>query len=400
MSRTRLIILTVLLGGISPLGALGVDTVLPAAAAMADIFGDSIDAGRAVLQDSVAAFFLGAAFSQLIVGPLADRYGRRPVLLIGLTLYALAALAAAFAPNAAALIAVRFVHGLTSATGAIVSRAVARDLYDREFAARLISFVMVVSGIIPIFMPFIGGELVQAFGWQSVFLFMAAYTAVMTLACYWQLDETSGRADRHALDLAQLPRVLWSIARNRDSIGYIICLICVSAAFFSFIAGSESVLRKHYGQSVTAYGVQFGFVSAGSLVSVFFAGLLVVKFGIDRMVLMGTTVVALAGISMAVAWWLGFLHAAAIVIPMLVFRMGQAFITPAATAGALSPFPHMAGRAASLMGFLQHGSGAIIVKTVGIWSIASPAPMVLAIAIFGSGALAAYLFLIRTRVSG
>ena len=227
MTRSRLVILTVLLGGISPLGALGVDGVLPATAreSMVEIFGTDLDSGRAAVQGSVAAFFLGAAFSQLIVGPFADRFGRRPVLLVGLSLYAAAAAGAAFAPNVTVLVAIRFLHGLTSATGPIISRAVARDLYDREKAARLLSFVMVVSGVIPIFMPIIGGQLTQLFGWQSVFLFISAYMVVMILACYWQLEETADATDRRALNLTELPRTLWTIASHRQSLGYLACLI-------------------------------------------------------------------------------------------------------------------------------------------------------------------------------
>ena len=256
MTRSRLIILTVLLGGISPLGALGVDGVLPATAAMVEIFGTDLGSGRAAVQGSVAAFFLDAAFSQLIVGPFADRFGRRPVLLVGLSLYAAAAAGAAFAPNVTVLVAIRFLHGLTSATGPIISRAVARDLYDREKAARLLSFVMVVSGVIPIVMPIIGGQLTQLFGWQSVFLFISAYMVVMILACYWQLEETADATDRCALNLTELPRTLWTIASHRQSLGYLACLICSSAAFFSVISASEPVLRKHYGQTVNLYSLE------------------------------------------------------------------------------------------------------------------------------------------------
>lgn len=390
LTRTRLIFLTLILGGIGPLGALGVDTTLPSLGVM------GVDLGaEETISLSISAFFLGAAISQLVIGPLADRFGRKPVLVIGLSLYAVAAIASAFAPSLAVLVIIRFAHGLTSSTGQIIARAIARDLFDRDAVARLLSFMMVVSGSVPIVMPVIGGQLTQLIGWEAVFIFIAAYTLLMTLVCGISLPETLEEKDYNALRFREILRAFLIIIRNRDSRGYIICLICSSAGFFAWIAGSSRVLIEGYDESITAFSFEFALVSAGGFATALFVGFVVVRFGIDRLVGAGGIFASIAGIVMVVLLITGLDSAVLLVASMLVFRVGTGLINPTATAGALSPFPHMAGRASSVLGFFQQGTGAIVVPAIGFYSAGGSGPMVGTIAVAGIGGLLSYLFIIR-----
>ncbi|MDA0238841.1 MAG: multidrug effflux MFS transporter [Proteobacteria bacterium] len=390
MTRTRLIFLTLILGGIGPLGALGVDTTLPALGIMGIAFN-----AEETISLSISAFFLGAAFSQLLIGPLADRFGRRPVLLLGLTLYALAAIASAFAPSLAVLVGIRFIHGLTSSTGQIIARAVARDLFDRDAVARLLSFTMVVSGSVPVLMPVIGGQLTQLIGWEAVFIFIAAYTIMMTLVCGIALPETLAEKDQNALRFMELLRAFLVIIRHRESRGYIICLVCSSAGFFAWIAGSSRVLIDIYGESITAYSLEFALVSAGGFMTALFVGFVVVRFGIDHLVGAGTVIASLAGVTMLTLLLTGLDNAVFLVASMATFRIGLGLLNPTATAGALSPFPHMAGRASSVLGFLQQGTGAIVVPAIGFYSAAGALPMIGTITVAGVAGLLSYMFLIR-----
>lgn len=375
-----------LLGGLSVLGPLSLDASLPAIPAMAAFF--RTDTGA--VQMTVGALSLGVAVGHLVYGPVSDRFGRRPVLLFGLTLYTVSAAAAAFAPGIEALAAIRFVQGLAAAAGFIITRAIVRDLYDREGAARMLAYLMVVLGLMPVVGPVIGGHLSVWFGWRSVFVLMAAYCGLLTLVLWRFLDETLQRSNQRALRPLAIVGNFARILANRSFLGYLVCSAGSFGGLFAILSGSAPVLIEFLGQSPDTYGYEFALMMVGHLLAAAWGGRMVVRLGIDRLVFIGALVCVLAGLAMFTLAMAGIATLAAIMAPVFVFMVGFALVMPHATAGALSPFPEMAGTASALLGFFQLGVGSSVAILVGAFADGTQMPMTVAMAVAGLVSLAGF----------
>ena len=215
-SREPGLILTSGFGAATFLGALGTDAFLPAMVAIAHAF--DADLGR--IQFAVAAFFFGGALGQAVIGPLADRFGRRPVLLTGIAIYSLTALSAMWAADITMLIMLRALQGAAGSSGRIVIRAIIRDLYAREVAARVLSYITVIGTCIPIFGPMISAQLIIRFDWQAVFAFMALFSAGVWLLLWRYVDESLGEKNLHAIRPMTMLINFDEIARNRTFLVY------------------------------------------------------------------------------------------------------------------------------------------------------------------------------------
>ena len=231
---------------------------LPAFPLLAESFGTSVDH----VQLSLAAYFIGLAIGQLVYGPLADRYGRRGPLLIGVVLFTLASLASAFAPSMDWLIGIRFVQALGGCAGMVVARAVVRDLCDPMTSAKVFSQLMLVMGLAPILAPVAGGALLASFGWPSIFILLTLFSAMCLVAVTLWLPETYP---------AGLPRQPMSGAlgqylrlfRDRFFIGHVLTGALCMAGMFAYITGSPFVFIELYGVKPEHFGWLFGINAAG-----------------------------------------------------------------------------------------------------------------------------------------
>jgi len=247
-----------ILGALSAFGPLAIDMYLPAFPLLAESFGTSVDH----VQLSLAAYFIGLAIGQLVYGPLADRYGRRGPLLVGVTLFTLASLASAFAPSMDWLIGVRFVQALGGCAGMVVARAVVRDLCDPMTSAKVFSQLMLVMGLAPILAPVAGGALLASFGWPSIFILLTLFSAMCLVAVTLWLPETYP---------AGLPRQPMSGAlgqylrlfRDRFFIGHVLTGALCMAGMFAYITGSPFVFIELYGVKPEHFGWLFGVNAAG-----------------------------------------------------------------------------------------------------------------------------------------
>ncbi len=378
--------LTVLLGLAVALDPLSIDTALPALPAMAE----GLAAPLSDIQLSLSLFVLGMAAGQLFHGPASDRFGRRPVMLAALVLYILASAALALAPGVAVLIAARVVQGFAAAATQTVSRAVIRDRFDRDAAARVLSYVLLMLGIAPIVAPALGAWLAGSVGWRAVFWVMAVYGALVLVAHRRWLPETNRTPDARALDPARLSGTLAEIGRSRIFWSYVGCGAAAYAALFAFLIGSPAALIVFLGATPGEFSLWFAVVMLGNLIGYPVAARLIGRLGLDRVLAIGTAGGLVSALAIAALPVAGVHAMAAIVAPFFFYMFFFALILPAATAGALSPFPHVAGAASSLLGFVQLGAAALAGALVGVFEDGTQMPMVWAIGAAGLLGLAAW----------
>jgi len=368
------------------LGALSIDMFLPALPAIAAAFG----APPATVQLTVTLFLMAFAVSQLVHGPLSDRYGRRGVLLGGLALYAVAGLACAMAPGVGVLIGARVLQALGGGTGPVVARAVVRDLYDRERAARVFSYMSMAQSLNPMLAPIVGGYVHEAFGWRAIFWVLATLGALFVALMAVGVRETNVRRDHAALHPGQMGRNLRVLLTDRSYLGYVLVNALMFGGQFAFISGSSFVLIGVLDVSPSVFGLCFGTVAFGIMTGTFLSGRFGGRIGLDRTILVGTTLGAAAGLGLAALAWSGVLTVAAVVAPMYVFAVGLGLTLPNGMAGAIGPFPRMAGLAAAVAGFLQLTGSALYSMAVGRFFDGTARPMATAIALAGVAALVCF----------
>ena len=391
MTRTNYLILVILLGILQAMPPFSIDTSLAAIPAMAGAL--TTNAGS--IQLTLSAYVFGAAIGQLVLSPLSDRYGRKAMMIWGLTAYILAAIGCAYTNNVEMLAAMRFIQGSSTFAGRILPRAMARDLYDREEAAKLLSFMAVLSGMAPIIAPLIGATLLETAGWRSIFLFMVGYGIFTLILVILFLKETLPPERRILLVPATMITNFLRVVRNRTFISYGACVFCMMGGLMCFLTSSSSVFILFLKQTPQEYAYAFGGIMIAYSLFSFIAGKLVSRLGIDKLIHTGTLIGCLSGIAMWACAAAGYNTVWAIIIPMFGYIAALSFILPQATAGALSPFGDMAGSAMSNLGFIQTCIAAATAAISGILFNNTQMPMVTIIALFSVGALASYYGLVK-----
>lgn len=370
---------------------LATDTVVASLPGMGRYFG--VSASQA--QITLSVFVIAVALSQLIYGPLSDRYGRRPVLIGGGTLFALASVACTLAPDIETLIAARFIQGLGCCAPVVVSRAVVRDIHGAEGAARMMSYISSAMAMIILAGPMIGGALEQQIGWRAVFVFLTLVGALL-IACYaLLLPESNPHVGTVDFDLRRFAGEARRMLGNRRFLGNTLCVCGTYCVVMSFLSAGPFVLIDLLGLSPQRFGMLFGLCILGYVIGTLVGGRLMNRFGALRLMGIGTTMTALAGLAMLGLALAGARSAAAIFVPYVFFTLGNGFVQPAAMAGAIAPFPKLAGTASAVMGFLTQSTGAIAGYVVVRLYDNSPIPMTLAIAAASVGMFASYRLLLK-----
>lgn len=381
------VVLTLLTG----FGPMSTDVYLPSLPALVTAF----DTDIATVQLTLSVFLVGFAVAQLVYGPVSDRFGRRPAILAGVAIFTAASIACALATSIEMLILCRFLQALGACCGPVLGRAVVRDLYGPERSARILAYMSMSMALAPAIGPMIGGVLQQEFGWQATFWLLVGFGALMLASVLGLLGESNRHRDPLATSPARLVRNYANLLRHRRYIGYVAIVACSYSAIFTFISGSSFVLSGMLGLSPPVYGACFGVVCIGYICGTFGSGRLTLRLGINRMIAAGTLVMLAGAAVMAGLAAAGVFTVWAVVGPFFVVMIGVGLTLPNAIAGAIAPFPAMAGTASALMGFLQMTLAALVGIAIGHATGSDGLPMAVAVLLTALGALSAFRFLVR-----
>ena len=375
----------VLLTMVVALGPVSTDLYLPSLPAI----GRNLTADQPSVQLTLSVFLAGFAACQLIHGPLSDRFGRRPVLLGGLALFLAASIGCAFAPTIDWLIAGRFLQAVGACVGPVVGRAVVRDVYGRERAAKVLAYMGAAMAVAPAVGPVLGGIMQHWLGWQANFALMALFGLAAIVGTALLLDETNVHRNPEATRPRRLLGNYATLIRHRAYVGYVMMMTCAYAGLFAFISGSSFVFIDYHGLSETAFGFCFAAAVVGYMIGTLLSARLSGRFTLEQSATAGAIVSAVSGCTAAGLGFTGIDGVAAILIPMACYMIGLGLVMPNAMAGAIGPFPKMAGAAAALGGFTSFGFAAIWGNAAARLTDGTPLVMTTALGLAGIGVLVA-----------
>lgn len=334
------------------IGALSLNVFLPSLPSMADHFG--VD--YALMQLSVSAYLATTAIVQIAIGPISDRYGRRPVVLGMAAIFTAASIGAIYAPNFGIFLACRLTQ-TSIAAAFVISRAIVRDMVPQDQAASMIGYVTMGMSLVPMVGPAAGGLLDQAFGWQASFWMLAAGGLLVAGLCFFDQGETFTRREGgFRAQVREYPDLLTS----QRFWGYCLAAAFASGAFFAYLGGAPFVGSSVFGMDAAELGLYFGAPAVGYLVGNGISGRFTVRVGINRMVLWGAVLQTAGMAALLVFDVMGFVQPEVFFGFMIFVGLGNGILLPSANAGMLSVRPALAGSAAGLGGAFMIGGGAAL----------------------------------------
>ncbi len=387
----NLTLLTIILGSFTGLTPLAVDMYLPAMPALGRAFGASASA----VQLTLSTFFLGLGIGQLIYGPLSDRFGRKLPLYIGGALFVGASIGCALVTSIEAMVALRFVQALGSAAGLVVPRAMVRDLFQPQHAARVYSMLMLVMGVAPILAPLVGGYMLIWFGWPAIFWLLAAAGTVIAAAAAWTLPETRVPGGAGTLGFGHVLRSYAAVLRDRRFLGFTLSGGLPMAGMFAYIAGSPFVFIELFGVPEEAYGWLFGCNAVGFIGASQVNRRLLMTHAADKVLRAGSLMSAGAALVLMTTALTGFGGLFGIAVPLFFTIAPLGIIMPNATAAAMAGHGERAGTAAAVMGIIQFASGGLASAAVSALQDGTALPMCAVIVATSLGGIAARLALVR-----
>lgn len=358
--------IALLLASLSALGPFSIDTYLPS---FLDIAA-SLGASQLQVQQTLSIYLFSFAVMTLWHGAIADRFGRRRVILAALALFGLASVGCTLATSIEQLWFWRAMQGITAGAGIVISRAIVRDLYDGADAQRLMSQMTMMFALAPAVAPVIGGWLQTLFGWRMVFAFLVLMTSLLALACWRLLPETLPVEKRQSLRPGYLGRSYWRVLTAPAFLFACAALALNFAGFFIYVLSAPVFLMQQLGLPETAFLWLFGPAMGGLLCGSWLSGRLAGKLSLSRSIALGYAVMLSAaslniGINLALPPSLPWS-----VLPLFVYTSGMSLAMPCLTILALDPYPEKRGLAASCQTFLQsafNGLAAALIAPA-LWS--------------------------------
>ncbi|MGI2261115.1 multidrug effflux MFS transporter [Shewanella sp. GXUN23E] len=380
-----------LLMSIVLLSPLAIDIYLPSMPAMATEFGVS----DSDVQSTLVLFLAAMGLGQILIGPMADKFGRRPVVLGGIVFYVLSSLLAVYAMEFSMLQLARVAQGFAACSASIVVFSAVRDCYSTAESARIYSYLNGAICVIPALAPTLGGLLALQFGWRSNFVFMAAYGLLMLFVVYFRFTET-----RPASTDTSAPLYRWSrykpVLSNSHFMFYAICCMAGMGAILSYVSYSPMWLIGQLGVDELTFSGLFALNAAFNIAACFGAPIVIRHLGNRPTVVLAMSLMLLAGLLELGFYQLGTVSgmsgALAYMLPMILLCVGFALLLGPATSMALAPFGDRAGTAAAMLGFFQMSGAALL--TAALQQTGLPAPL----AVGGMMALlSALLLLVMTQ---
>lgn len=385
---------TLLLGALAALPPLAIDMGLPALAAL----GTSFNAFPATTGLTLSLFMAGFAITQLVFGPFSDRYGRRPILLIGCGIFALANVMCAIAPSIHALIAWRFIAGAGAGAAAVLEMAIVRDLFEGSAARAQFSYINLVMSIAPMIAPIIGGWVLVVADWRSIYGVLAVGGFVLLIALAIGFGESIPHRDKSAIALHRLVSNYLRVLGDRICVGYALVNGLSFGCLFAYVAGSPLVLIDVLGLSTTVYGWFFASTALAIMAGSFLNGRLSVR-GVppSRLLKVGLRLAVASAIALVLVSVSNNVRVVTL-MPLLVlntFCFG--LIAPNAKYGALQSLPEVAGVAAAVLGFTQMLLGGTLASALVafLYDGRTATAMTSVMTLFALAALATYATIVR-----
>lgn len=353
--------LIILLAATSALGPASMQILLPAIPVIRDSFAVSNEVAQLTLSLSMLAIALGT----LVYGPMSDKYGRKPVMLAGLIVTLFGSVLCYFSHSIEMLILSRFVQAFGGAVGLVLARAIVRDVYGAQEAARVIATLVMVMVVAPMLSPALGGELMLLFGWESVFVVIAIMTFVMALFLSSKLPETLIEPVLFQGVGSMLTNYL-RLFRSRVFCGYAFCVTFVSVVFFSFISAAPEIMVSVLHRPPNEYGYYFIMVPAGFMAGNYVARYFGHSYSINQLIGLGASIAAVGIVLTIVLQLAGLKQPIALFAPVALAIFGNGITLPNAQAAAINEFPKFAGSASGLTGFLQMAFSAVAAQLVAV----------------------------------
>jgi len=365
------------LGALTAFGPFTTDMYLPAFTALAR----DLNASEIAVQATLSTFLVGLALGQLVIGPLADRHGRRTPLLIGLVIYIAAAAACALSPNIESLWVARFAQSIGTCAAIVIARATVRDLYSGADGAHFLSMLMLVLGTAPIVGPPLGSVILEVYSWRGIFWFHTAIGTAALIAVVFALPETLPAKKRARGGILSVLKGYVALLQDRRYIAPTLAADCVFAGLFAFLAAGPFILIDVYGLTPQHFAFLFSFNAFGFVVGTQINARLVRRYGPARMLTGALFVYFAAAIAMLASVMSGFGGFVGLAVPLFVLFATVGAAPTNALALAQEHYPHMAGSATALFGAIQFGIGASIGVLVGLLYDGTAFPMAAIIAV-------------------
>jgi DHA1 family bicyclomycin/chloramphenicol resistance-like MFS transporter len=383
--------LTIVLGALTAFAPLSIDMYLPSLPTLELVFA----APAASVQLTLSAFLAGIAIGQAFYGPLSDRFGRKPPLYAGLSLYVAASIACAYAPSVDAMIVLRFVQAASGCAGIVIARAIVRDLVEGIEAARAFSTLILVMGVAPILAPLLGGYVLLWLGWQAIFWALALFGLACLVAVATGVPETRPAAQRTTGGVVSAIVVYAHLIADRSFLGYALTSALALAGMFVYITTSPHLFIDVFGLSTQAYGWLFGTNAAGFIAVSQLNRVLLGRFGMHRVLAWGVRLNFAAALVLLLVAVSGFGDLAGILVPLFVAIATLGILMPNAVAAALAGHAIHAGSASALIGTTQFVLGAAAGAIAA--GLHSESALAMAGAIAGSSAAAVAAHALLTR---
>ena len=357
------ILTLVLLAGMA---ALSMNIFLPSLPGMTAYF----DTTYAIMNLSISMYLAFTALLQLFIGPISDRVGRRPVVLISFAIFFIATIGCLLSTSIEVFLFFRMLQAFI-VTGMVLSRAIVRDIVEDKKAASMIGYVTMGMAMVPMFAPAIGGFLNDLFGWKANFSMLLFIGIIIAALAYFDLGETNNNISKgFSKQFKEYPELF----KSKRFWAYCFTTVFASGSFFSFIGGAPFVSTNSFELSSSAFGIYFGVTTLGYVVGSFISGKFSERFGIHFMLLQGSWITALGLLLSLFIFWLGFGSATVFFGCMILAGVGNGMVLPNANAGLLSVRPSLAGSASGIGGAIMLGGGAFLAYLAGLISTEQAGP--------------------------
>ena len=373
-------ILVLILGSIAALGPFTVDMYLPGFPTIAEDLGTT----QKSMSYTLTSYFIGISIGQLIYGPVIDKFGRKPPLLFGLSIFSMASFGIAFSPDINTMIGLRFVQALGASVGMVASMSIVRDIFKGKEIAKMLTNIMLVMGVAPVIAPTLGSLFLNNFQWEAIFIFLFAISALVLLAVFFKLKETTGYKPEVSLNISNSLKNYWITLQNASFTKFTISGSIAMSLLFCYIASIPFIFLSYYGVSEQNFGLLFGMNAFGLIIGSQLNRFLLKRFRLIKL----TNIIFVMIISVTFLLLILFylttisLFVFSAVIFIMMFLIG--FLNPNSMALAMDNVDKNIGLASALNGSFRMAFGAFVSALIGVFYNGTPLPFIWFIFILSS----------------